>query len=132
LAKLIQFVKFKNKIKFKKEKLVGLPGGSNNKESISLQYTRTRVGPWVEKITWRRIWQPTPVGFLTLPGEFHGKRSLVCCSPWGHRESDTTDTFTTFKYQINGHTCQHFFRILEQEVILEVFQSSLLFYKQRD
>ena len=36
---------------------------------------------------WRRKWQPTPV---FLPGESHGRRSLVGCSPWGHPESDTT------------------------------------------
>ena len=28
----------------------------------------------------RRQWQPTPV---LLPGESHGRRSLVGCSPWG-------------------------------------------------
>ena len=32
-------------------------------------------------------WQPTPV---FLPGNFHGKRSWVGYSPWGHTESDTT------------------------------------------
>ena len=31
-------------------------------------------------ITWRRQWHPTPV---LLPGESHGWRSLVGCSPWG-------------------------------------------------
>ena len=30
--------------------------------------------------------QPTPV---FLPGEFHGQRSLLGYSPWGHKESDT-------------------------------------------
>ena len=37
---------------------------------------------------WRRQWHPTPV---LLPGKSHGWRSLVGCSPWGHRESDTTE-----------------------------------------
>ena len=37
---------------------------------------------------WRRKWQPTPV---FLPGESHGRRSLVGCSPWGRTESDTTE-----------------------------------------
>ena len=36
----------------------------------------------------RRQWQPTPV---LLPGKSHGWRSLVGCSPWGHKESDTTE-----------------------------------------
>ena len=43
---------------------------------------------WVEKIPWRRKWQPTPV---FLPGEFHGQRRLVGHSPWGHRESEMTE-----------------------------------------
>ena len=34
-------------------------------------------------IWWRRKWQPTP---KFLPGEFHGWRSLVGYSSWGHRE----------------------------------------------
>ena len=37
---------------------------------------------------WRRKWQPTPV---FLPEESHGQRSLVCYSPWGHKESDMTE-----------------------------------------
>ena len=31
---------------------------------------------------------PTPV---LLPGKFHGRRSLVGSSPWGRKESDTTE-----------------------------------------
>ena len=45
---------------------------------------------WVGKI-WRRAWLPTPV---FLPGEFHGQRSLMGCSPWGHKESDQTERLT--------------------------------------
>ena len=44
--------------------------------------------PWVGKIPWRRKWQPTPV---LLPGESQGQRSLVGYSPWGRKESDTTE-----------------------------------------
>ena len=39
--------------------------------------------PGVGKTPWRRKWQPASV---FLPGEFHGQRSLVSYSPWGHRE----------------------------------------------
>ena len=38
---------------------------------------------WVGKIPWRGERLPTPV---FLPGEFHG-----LYSPWGHKESDTTE-----------------------------------------
>ena len=36
----------------------------------------------------RRQWHPTPV---LLPGKSHGQRSLVGGSPWGRKESDTTE-----------------------------------------
>ena len=39
-------------------------------------------------MNWRRKWQPTPV---FLPGESHGQWSLLAYSPWGHKESDTTE-----------------------------------------
>ena len=37
---------------------------------------------------WSKKRQRTPV-FLTE--KFHGRRSLVAHSPWGHKESDTTE-----------------------------------------
>ena len=53
--------------------------------------------PWVRKIPWRRMWLPTPV---FLPGKSHGQRTLVECSPWGHKEWDTTK-----------HTARIFFKL---------------------
>ena len=46
------------------------------------------VNSLVLSFLWRRQWQPTPV---FLPGKSHGQRSLVSCSPWGGKESDTTE-----------------------------------------
>ena len=63
------------------------PGGSDGK-SICLQCGIPGFSPWVGKITWRRKWQPIPV---FLPGKFHGRRSLAGYSPWGCKESDTTE-----------------------------------------
>ena len=54
---------------------------------ICLQCRRPWLNPWARKNPWRREWEPTLV-FLT--GEFHGQRSLVGYSPWGHKELDTT------------------------------------------
>ena len=46
-------------------------------------------------------WQPTPV-FLT--GKFHGQRSMVHYSPWGHKESDTTEmTWHTHAHGLSAH-----------------------------
>ena len=52
----------------------------------AMQETWVRFLGWEDP--WRRKWQPTPV---FLPGEFHGQRSLVGYSPWGRKESDTTE-----------------------------------------
>ena len=56
----------------------------------------------------RRQWQPTPV---LLPGKSHGRRSLVGCSQWGHKESDMTE-WLCFHFLLlcvgegNGHPLQ--------------------------
>ena len=65
----------------------GFGSGSDGKASV---YNVGDPGliPGVGKISWRRKWQPTPV---FLPEKSHGWRSLVDYSPWGCRESDTTE-----------------------------------------
>ena len=45
---------------------------------IHLQCGRPGFNPWLEKIPWRKKWQPTPV---FSPGESHGQRSLAGYSP---------------------------------------------------
>ena len=50
-------------------------------------------------------WQPTPV---FLPREFHGQRSLVGYSPWGHSQSDMTkwlSTIETLSYSYEFSYC---------------------------
>ena len=59
----------------------------------------TRFDPWVSKIPWRREWQPIPV---FLPRESHGQRSLACCSPWGHKESDATEQLNWTDWTADG------------------------------
>ena len=55
---------------------------------VCRRHKKHRFDPWVGKILWRRKWQPTAV---FLPGKSHGQRRLVGCSPWDHKESDTTE-----------------------------------------
>ena len=47
---------------------------------------------WLRFLGWEDLlekkWQPTPV---LLPGESHGRRSLVGYSPWGCKELDSTE-----------------------------------------
>ena len=61
------------------------------KES-ACQCRRLRFHPWVGKITCRRKWQSTPV---FLPRKFRGQRSLEGYSPWGLKESNTTQQLST-------------------------------------
>ena len=62
-------------------------------------HRRCSFHPWVRKIPWRSKWQPTP---LFLPGKSHGQRSLASYTPWGHKESDTTEQLSTHKYTCIG------------------------------
>ena len=62
--------------------LLGPVNRSVNRSKKYMFYTNQYIH------TRRRQWQPTPV---LLPGKSPGWRSLVCCSPWGREESDTTE-----------------------------------------
>ena len=67
----------------------GFPGGASGKEfTCQCRHKRCGFDPWVRKIPWRTAWQCTPV---FLPGEPRGQRSLAGYSPWGCKESDTTE-----------------------------------------
>ena len=56
----------------------------------------------VGKITWSRKWQ---LASVFLPGKFHGQRSLVGYSPWGHKEPDTTVQLSRHTYvDCTSHT----------------------------
>ena len=61
-------------------------------QKICLQCGRPGFNPWVGMISQRRNRQPTPVFLL---GESHGQQSLAGYSPWGHKESDTTEPLST-------------------------------------
>ena len=96
------------------------PGGSDGR--VCLQCGRPGFHPWVGKIPWRRKWKPTPV-FLE-PGESQGLRILAGYSPWGRKESNTTERLHFFlsilslDYQYS-HT--HFLLILLTDISLLIF-----------
>ena len=74
----------------------GLPWWLRGKR-ICLQSRRPGCDPWIGKFPWRREWLPTPV---FLPGKSHGQRSLEGYSPWGRKESDTTERLTHYWVQL--------------------------------
>ena len=74
---------------------LGFPDGSNSKESAC------NVGEQVWFLGWEdpaeEGMQPTPV---FLPGESHRQRRLVGYSPWGLKESDTTEQPSTAQHRV--------------------------------
>ena len=74
----------------------------------------TGFNSWVGKSPWRRDWLPTPV---FLPGKSHGQRSLAGYSPWGHKESDTTERLTLSILHTRNHS-KHWKYSIEYEKIL--------------
>ena len=67
--------------------LAGFPDGSDGKGS-TCKCRRPGFDPSVRKIPWRRERLSTPV---FLPGESHGRSSLVGYSPRGRKELDITE-----------------------------------------
>ena len=104
----------------------------NIEEGIRLWWRKMRVkgiASWSCK--YGGLWHPTPV---LLPGKPHGWRSLVGYSPWGRKESDTTERlhfhFSLMSSQLTWtkghaipmecciHTMQFYSAIKRKEVLI--------------
>ena len=55
--------------------------------------------PGSGRFPWCRNWQPTPE---FLPGKFHRQRILAGYSPWGIKESDTTEHTHTHTHTLKS------------------------------
>ena len=68
----------------------GFRGGASGKEPACQcrRCKRNGFNPWVKKVPWKRVWQPTPIFLL---GESSGQSSLAGYSPWGCKELDMTE-----------------------------------------
>ena len=56
-----------------------------------LAMQETRVQSLGQEDPLKKEWLPI---LVFLPGKFHGQRSLAGYSPWGHKESDSTEQLT--------------------------------------
>ena len=66
--------------------LVGIPGDSEDKESAC------NAGDLSQSLNWEDLLEKEMATHpVFLPGEPHGQRRLGWCSPWDHKESDTTE-----------------------------------------
>ena len=127
---------FSNVIATYSFRVLGFPGGSFGKESACNAGDPGSMS-WVMKIPWRRKWLPTSV---FLPGKFHGQRTLVGYSPWGHKQSDMNERLTfslSFRIlktqegigQFNHHILFTILRIYDTSSVKNaVFQKFLFIY----
>ena len=74
--------------------LRGFPGFPRDKEPACQcgRHKRHGFNPWVRKIPWSRVWQPTSV---FMPGASCRQRTLVGYGPQCHKEWDTTEGLST-------------------------------------
>ena len=74
---------------------MGFPGGSDGKEAIC-SVGDLGLLPGLGRSPGGGHGNPLQCSCLGNP---HGQRSLVGCSPWGHKESDMTEHLSTEKYE---------------------------------
>ena len=74
----------------------------NNNEDINVHCSH-QCFCFPQCLIWRRQWHPTPV---LLPGKSYGRRSLVGCSPWGCKESDTTEGTSLSLFTFHFHALE--------------------------
>ena len=72
----------------KRNEIVPFAEMQTDPETIIGEISQKRKISLISGISWRRKWQPTSE---FLPREFRGQRSLADYSPWGRKESDTTE-----------------------------------------
>ena len=86
---------------------------------IRWQWGRPGFDPWVGNIPWRRERLPTPVFW---PGEFHG-----LYSPWGRKESDTTEWLSIMRIFRCIASCQLFtWKGKQENCLIELEGKSLV------
>ena len=82
----------------------GFPGGSDGKESACNGGDLGSI-PGLGRSPEKGHDNPLQYSCLENP---HGQRSLVGCSPWGRKESDTPERLSTAQYEVKlacGHCC---------------------------
>ena len=80
---------------------MGFPGSSNSKESTCNVGDPSLI-PGLGRSPGEGNGKTTP---FFLPGEFHGQRSLVGYSPWGCKESNTTEWLIHSLTRLMGTLC---------------------------
>jgi len=77
-------------------KNVDFPVAQTVKNLPAMQETKVRFLGWEVPLE-----KGMAIHSSCLPEEFHGQRSLVGYSPWGRKESDTTERLTHIQHTQN-------------------------------
>ena len=95
--------------------LLWLPRWQSGKEPTCQHKRCKRHGfdPWVGKIPWRRKWQPTPV---SLPGEFHGQRSLAELQSMGSQSQTLLSDWVRARMHTHTSTTRIGYRLLGRDM----------------
>ena len=75
---------------------------------------RRRRGPEDEMVGWYH--RLNGHGFEQAPGVDDGQGGLGCCSPWGHKESDTLSDWTTTTVSITATKLYHYSRTIHKQM----------------
>ena len=102
-------------------RLLGLPWWFSESR-ICLQWERPGFDPWVGKIPWRRERPPTPVFW---PGEFQGLHT-----PWGHKQSDTSERHSLFIYILAHPELPLHFKCKESVLHTDFINSNTVFVRR--
>ena len=66
----------------------------------SIDREKSLAGPWGHRVRHDWALRRWDMQFEQAPGIGDGQRSLACCSPWGHKESDTTERLNWKHYML--------------------------------
>ena len=89
---------------------MGFPGGSDGKASTCNSGDRVRFLGWEDPLE-----KEMAILSTLLPGKSHGRRSLIGHSPWGRKESDTTEWLHFHFPHIINYICLSMFFLLGQK-----------------
>ena len=77
-------------------------------------------------------WLPRLNGheFKQAPRDGEGQESLVCCSPWGHKESDVTEQLSLHFFKHYQNLSHHGYRLEGKDLKQESLQKQMTLHEE--
>ena len=109
------------------------PGGPQSMGSLRVGHDSATSPSLFTFMHRRRKWQPTPA---PLPGKSHGRRRVVGYSPWGRKESDTTERLhfhfskLLIQFPVDGWSCVPSLLFTWAQTLVEVMKTMVTSFKR--